>query len=311
MSKKNRPSAAQRRMNRIREAFDPAALKRICETPQRGFGAYADIHADLPPAVSWRGTAYDDNFYYHRDNGAPVLFVAHLDHVQADPTCSIVQTGDGPLALSGALDDRLGAYVGLELLPKLGVKVDVLLTTNEEMGASSARDFDTNKVYNWMIEFDRGGTDVVMYQYDNADTRSLVEATGTRVGLGSYSDIADLEHLGCAGFNWGVGYEDYHSARSHAWLNDTFKMVSRFMRFYRANAATHLPFEETPSRLGNGKWWDEEYDRLNRLSEADRGDDVADDGFDVCPMLGCGAELDSWRCCNTCGYGVLDKEDLG
>ena len=42
---------------------------------------------------------------------------------------------------SGALDDRLGAYIILDLLPKLGINVDVLLTVGEEQGRSTANFF--------------------------------------------------------------------------------------------------------------------------------------------------------------------------
>lgn len=273
MSKK---SSAQRRLERVREAFDPEALKRICV--QTDFSQYAP-KIDLPDTYHWRGGhATTDRFFYYRDTGAPVLAVAHLDHVQEDGTATIVDSKAGPLVLSGALDDRLGAYVILELLPKLGIQVDWLLTTNEEMGDSTAKDFTVDhKKYNWMIEFDRGGTDVVMYQYENRENRELVRASGADVGTGSYSDIADLEHLGCAGFNWGVGYYDYHSRRAHAWLEDTFRMVSKFMRFYAANASTHLPHvvEEWP--------W-------------------AEESTETC--TDCKSELDMMGRCWNCGNGV-------
>lgn len=274
MSRK--PNAHQRRMARIREAFCPDDLVRICELPQSDFDQYAH-RVDLPSRATWHGED-TEAFYFYRDTGAPILAVAHLDHVQDDGTCSVIETADGPLALSGALDDRLGAYVILELLPRLGMNVDWLLTTNEEMGASTAEEFDIDKRYNWMIEFDRGGTDVVMYQYETGEYAKLVEDTGARVGVGSYSDIADLDHLGCAGFNWGVGYYDYHSKRSHAWLDDTFKMVSRFMRFYAANASTLLPHYGSRTVV------------------------------DPCPR--CKSELDRWDCCRSCGFGWFELEGV-
>lgn len=328
MSKKrNKPSARERRLNRIRTAFDPTMLKRICEMPERGFGEYAARY-DLDSRRTWRGMTNDD-FYYYVDTGAPVLFVAHLDHVQADPTCTMSVTNDGWFAASGALDDRLGAYVGLELLPKLGIKADVLLTTGEESGCSTARDFFTRKEYNWIFEFDRGGTDVVMYQYETEDLCDLVEKSGARVGTGSYSDIADLDDLGVAGFNWGVGYYDYHSKRSHAWLEDTFKMVEHFMRFYRANAATrltHVPKaridwrSDLGHRYGNGYWWDDVPANNRGVSrdetepdvdgqELDGEDAYRDEDLDgeLCPA--CEAELDSWRGCWSCGYGIIDAQE--
>jgi Peptidase family M28 len=227
------PSHAEQ--DRVRSAFDPDMLSHICTTWD--FSPYATKY-DLPG---------DNRFYWYQDNGSDILAVAHLDTVQGDRSCQVIETAAGPLAVSGALDDRLGAYVILELLPLLGVTCDWLLTTDEEMGATTAREFAEDfegKDYNWIIEFDRGGTDVVMYQYETHEYCKLVEASGARVGIGSYSDISELDYLGCAAFNWGVGYQDYHSPRSHAWLNDTFKMVARFLRFYDANATTWLPHED-------------------------------------------------------------------
>ncbi len=132
------------------------------------------------------------------------------------------------------------------MLPKLGITCDWLLTTDEEIGQSTAEDFETEKAYNWTFQFDRAGTDVVMYDYETPDLVELVEKAGARVGQGSFSDICYLEHLGCAGFNWGVGYEDYHSPRSHAWLEDTFRMVARFAKFYNANKDEWMPYEPKP-----------------------------------------------------------------
>ena len=232
-NKRRQPSKAARR--RAKMAFDAETLIRICEMEPQEFGQYAD-RVDLE-STRWSR----DRFYYHRDNGSNILAVAHLDHVQDNRKTNVMDTGAGLLVASGVLDDRLGAYVILELLPKLGMTFDILLTTDEEQGASTADEFKPEKQYDWMIEFDRGGTDVVMYEYETQEYADLVEASGARMGQGSFSDIAVLEHLGCAGFNWGVGYRDYHSARGHAWLEDTFRMVARFEKFWKANGSTHLP----------------------------------------------------------------------
>jgi len=218
---------------RVRRSFDSSALIDICERSSDGFDTYGK-RTDL------EGT---DRFYYYADNGADILAIAHLDSVQSHRACNVTRTAAGLLATSGALDDRLGAYVILDLLPSLGITVDVLLTTDEEIGASTASDFDTDKQYDWMFQFDRGGTDVVMYEYETPELTDLVEDSGARVGVGSYSDICLLSHLGCSGFNWGVGYQDYHSPRSHAWLEDTFRMVSSFVRFHEANEGIFLPYD--------------------------------------------------------------------
>jgi hypothetical protein len=214
-------------------AFDEDALIRVCE--MHDFSEYAPRY-ELEP---WPDG--DERFFHYQDNGSDILAVAHLDHVQGDGTCHVINTPAGQLAVSGALDDRLGAYVILELLPRLGIKCDWLLTTDEEMGATTASAFDAPKDYNWIIEFDRGGTDVVMYDFETPELVDLVEEAGARVGIGSYSDICELEYLGCAAINWGVGYEDYHSPRAHAWLEDTFRMVEKFMRFHEVNADVFLP----------------------------------------------------------------------
>lgn len=232
-SKRKQPSKAAKQA--VRDAFDAARLIDICERDENDFAEFATRY-DLE---SWKGRS---RYFYFQDNGADILAVAHLDTVQDDRSCKVIDTAAGLLAVSGGLDDRLGAYVILDMLPKLGVNCDILLTIDEEVAQSTGAEFAPPKDYNWMIEFDRGGTDVVMYQYETSELGFLVEESGARMGDGSYSDIADLDHLGCAGFNWGVGYQDYHSERGHAWLEDTFRMVARFVKFYGANAEERFPY---------------------------------------------------------------------
>lgn len=254
-------------MHAVYAAFDPDMLATICTTWD--FTHYA-TKVDLDPAPR-----SSDRFYWYQDNGSPILAVAHLDSVQDDITCQVVDTAAGPLVVCPALDDRLGAYVILELLPSLGFQFDILLTTDEEIGRSTAEDFaedftaagKVRKQYNWIIEFDRGGTDVVMYDFETDPYVGLVEAAGAHVGMGSFSDICCLEDLGCAAFNWGVGYEDYHGPRAHAWLADTFRMVARFINFHAANAATHLPHQ--PSR-GLADWRDDDSPIIDMI-QADCG----------------------------------------
>ena len=230
---------AKTNLSRAEAAFDRAALARICVLPERKFAAAYGM-----ATVQVAQNAPDD-FYLFRDNGSSVLAVAHLDTVQLPNrrAARFIQTTAGPMVLSGALDDRLGAYIILELLPKLGITCDWLLTVGEETCASTARFFTPppGKKYDWMIEFDRGGTDVVMYQYDDEGTRLAVEAAGAMVGEGIFTDICFLEHLGVKGFNWGVGYRQYHSAKSHAYLDETIMMVSRFLQFHDIHAGTAMP----------------------------------------------------------------------
>lgn len=237
-----------RPFKRVRRNFDFDALKRVCEMHETEFtDAYGMTEVECEPD-RWG----DGDFYCFKDNGADVLFVGHLDTVvkHGQRTTRFLETDAGPVVHSGALDDRLGVYIGLELLPRLGLNNDWLLTTGEEGGNSTGQWFDTEahfldgKVYDWVIEFDRGGTDVVMYQYENWAMKALVEKSGARVGIGAYSDISYMEHLRVKMFNWGVGYQDYHSTRGHAYLWDTWKMVAHYLNFHAQNAGTR--FEHTP-----------------------------------------------------------------
>lgn len=274
------PSKAARK--RVREAFDGEVLADMCTTWD--FSSYA-TKVPLTPGRDGR-----ERFYWYQDNGSDILAVAHLDTVQDDRTCQITSTASGLLATSGALDDRLGVYVILDLLPKLGIVCDVLLTTDEEIAQSTAEAFEPSKDYNWMIQFDRGGTDVVMYQYETPELCKLVEASGAQVGVGSFSDICLLDHLGCAGFNWGVGYEEYHSTRSHAWLDDTFRMVARFVKFHQANAGTVFAVENDPHLPGQLCWDDD-----TMVADCGHMIDLSDDASYV------GIDGSSYIMCKDCG----------
>jgi hypothetical protein len=237
------------RVEQVMAAFDRDTLAHICTMDEEDFAAEYGMDTHSVPQLA------PEDFYHFKDNGSDILAVAHLDTVAPrwTRTCGFIDTADGEVVFSRSLDDRLGAYIILEMLPKLGINVDLLLTVGEEQGRSTARYFEPSKEYNWMIEFDRGGTDVVMYEYDDAETRDLVRQTGAHVGLGSFTDICYLDHLEIKGFNWGVGYEDYHGPRSHAFLDDTFEMVARFMRFHSTNKNTYLPHDTLA--VDRRPWW--------------------------------------------------------
>lgn len=252
---------------RVRRHFNQKDLKRVCEMHETEF---AEAYGTDIVTIAERKS---DNFYLYKDNGSNILAVAHLDTVMPHEarTANFVSTQAGPIIFSGALDDRLGAYTILELLPKLGLKFDILLTVGEESGRSTAKFFEAakEKEYLWMIEFDRGGTDVVMYQYDDHETRQLVSASGAKPNDGIFSDISYLEHLEIKGFNWGVGYRDYHGPRSHAYLEDYWMMIGHFLKFHEANKDNYLPHEEKQhwSRWGSGSsgggyssLWSSDYD---------------------------------------------------
>jgi hypothetical protein len=175
----------------------------------------------------------------HIDRGCKILGVAHLDTV-----LSATPHLENSLVMTPTLDDRLGVWVLLHLLPSLGFNdYDILLTDNEERGASTAADFCGKEYgYNWIFEFDRQGTDAVTYHYTDRPWLTALEETFT-LGQGSYSDIADLA-AGVCGVNVGVGYHRQHSYSCYANLQHTIAQTKLFVEFakrYYDAKFTHTP----------------------------------------------------------------------
>jgi hypothetical protein len=178
------------------------------------------------------------------DRGGDILAVAHLDIASYVERWQYrFKITKNNVVYSVALDDRLGAYLICDFLPRLGLNFDVLLTENEETGASTASDFVATKDYNWIFEFDRRGGDVVLYEYEDRDLETLLVHYGFRVGLGSFSDICYLEHLGVKAMNFGTGYYGEHSLSCHANLRITAQQIDRFAAFFRANQDQKLKHE--------------------------------------------------------------------
>lgn len=188
----------------------------------------------------------DGSNYYFKDNDSKILAVAHLDYVSHGKPDFVAYKYKGVnYVQSETLDDRLGVYIITEILPSLGVNVDILLTTDEEVGNSTAILFETDKKYNWIMSFDRHGTDVVAYDYKDPDLSNLLfNATGKKFEWGSFSDIVYLEHLGVKGINWGAGYHNEHTESCWASEREIIIGVNNFMKFYRSYKDTRLEHHE-------------------------------------------------------------------
>jgi len=156
------------------------------------------------------------------------------------------------LIYSPQLDDRLGVYTILDLMPSLGVKMDALLTDDEEIGRSTASLFATDKQYNWIVEFDRRGTGAVMYEYD-FPCHDYFD-----IERGTFSDICELEHLGCQGINIGVAYHKEHTTRCHMVLEDYAEQMVRFQTMWTDLHKTKM--EHEPLCYDNGGWYDDKHD---------------------------------------------------
>ncbi len=169
------------------------------------------------------------------DNGGDVLFVAHLDTVLPP---KIKKCTKKRLWATG-LDDRLGCLLAYELGAKLCA--DILLTDDEEKCVSTAQHHMT-KNYNWTVEFDRVGDDVVTYGIDSHDFRmALTECWD--IGIGSYSDIVDLPTLTCC-FNLGIGYECAHSKDSYVDFRILRQQLRKFEWFYEKHHDTKFMADE-------------------------------------------------------------------
>jgi len=232
---------------RPRIKFDLGMMKAICLADFDSFEHYGELYE----------TKQKEKFFY-KDNGAKVLFVAHLDSVAKEKHFGVASLTGEKVVYNAQLDDRLGAYVGLSLLPSLGIECDFLLTDGEETGRSTAKYFypEDGKEYNWIFSFDRTGTDVVMYDYEAPEYTRLLRESTFKVGIGSFSDICHLTHLGVAGFNFGVGYQDYHSARAHVFLSDLEHMIQNFLHFYTEHSETKMPHDPSKKyRTGGSSYF--------------------------------------------------------
>lgn len=193
------------------------------------------------------------------DNGSDILGVAHLDATGTYPHFTHVQIG-GPQGhewvFSRWLDDRLGVFLLLDVLPRFA-NFDMLLTTGEETGQSSARFFKPpeGRQYRWMFEPDRMGDDVVHYQYNTPQLLAALRQAGfSGLSHGSFTDICHLEHLGVCGFNFGIGYTDNHSDWSRANLSQTLQQSARFLRFYETNQTVDFPWAPKPVAATTYGW---------------------------------------------------------
>ena len=221
--------------------FDPELLTKICCMDEKEFEQYGK---KVQPEKNGP--------YYFKDNGSNVLAVAHLDSVCTVKYGHYMNHPAGGVFFSPTLDDRLGVYTILHLLPAMGIKCDWLLTTGEEKGLSSAEHFKTDKKYNWMFSFDRGGDDVVLYRYDTKKLCDLLRKYEFTPAIGMNSDINYMGHLGISGMNFGVGYYKYHDIDAYAKITEDYiPQVTKFCKFYYDQRNHAMPWEPKIFSLPN------------------------------------------------------------
>ena len=188
----------------------------------------------------------DRNQYYYKDNGSDILSVAHLDTVCR--LTGITSMHEKRVCATG-LDDRLGAYAVMELLPSLGVKADIVLTDGEESGRSTMKLFKSPRPYKWAFEFDRAETDVVTYGRETPEFKAALKPFFKDINHGAFSDVAVLDSKCCV-VNVGTGLDQMSGHSEHSWFNpeDFIAQTKAFLKFYAAAKETEFPCETPTGR---------------------------------------------------------------
>lgn len=283
-------------------------LKQRCLAEKHTFLEIKDASkiGNLPDCVSHQVDLEEtpDGLLIHIDNGGDVLGVAHLDTVIPTKLWPRNPLPYKPpyrrrrkKVYSPQLDDRLGVWILLDLLPTLSsIQYDILLTDSEELGQSTAKYFKPDKQYNWIFEFDRAGTDTVLYDYEGEGWIDVCEHYMGDIGIGSFTDICKLEFLGIKGLNMGCGYHRQHTIDCFADLRDTYVQCLRFIRMLENENQTR--YEHTPlpkqeyayPRLDVSYYWERESERAERCEVCLA--ELSDNWF-YCPW--CGSKVSLWE----------------
>ena len=181
------------------------------------------------------------------DNGGDTLGVGHLDWVLFNKKPKLeTKYRNVFIDKTPQLDDRLGVWVLLHMLKEFNCNADILLTDSEENHETTAQYFseNNNKQYNWMFEFDRQGPGAVMYDYEEREHMELLRSYGYKTEYGSFTDICELEDLGCKGFNLGVGYHRQHTNECYANIGETFESLRKFAELWKDWHEMHLEHTE-------------------------------------------------------------------
>ena len=187
-------------------------------------------------------------------NESPLL-ICHADTVLASR--AYLYSAKTSVVTSSELDDRLGIAVLLAIIQSSGMDClhlsdcAMLITDNEEMGQSTSALFAADCKQNperfgspnWLLNFDRRGSDSVCYGYENDTLSSLLRHCGHTIGQGTCSDISRMESLGVSGVNIGVGYQNEHSLKCFVYLRDTLQSIIRAECF--CSQFRHIRFEFT------------------------------------------------------------------
>jgi hypothetical protein len=201
----------------------------------------------------------------YQDNGANILGVGHIDTVEdhrSANTEATIAAHETAMKLARfqqtgpQLDDRLGVWALLSVLPE-HMKFDMLLTDNEEIGMSTALDFEPpgGKRYNWIFELDRRGDGCVLYQYGSKKWNRELQQAGLRIDKGSFSDIGYLDHLGVQAVNIGIGYDHEHTLACDWDVDVTRSQLQKLVNFYSRNKDKRYAYSRHRSNFVGTRSW--------------------------------------------------------
>ena len=199
-------------------------------------------HQPLPAISNFGPYRFKNTGYWFPKDNEPVapttIPKGELEVLSEDWVAEKAAKLSGPV-----VDDRLGCALALGCTSW----ADVLFTDCEEDGESTAAFFQAPRAYNWIIGFDRRGTDVVTYDYKDKDWLSALESQFT-IGHGSFSDIGYLEKLGTACVNMGIGYYNEHTTNAFWKPQETEEQLNRLYAFWSKHSETqfnHVPPKPT------------------------------------------------------------------
>lgn len=175
----------------------------------------------------------------------PIMLLAHLDTVHAEPVKEIFISEDGniltsPQGIGG--DDRCGVYA-LEKIYKASKKKPYLLfTTDEEIGGVGANHFGTEfragflpaelSELKLLIEIDRrGSNDAVYYDCHNPAFENYISSKGFKTAWGSFSDISIIAPiLGVAAVNLSSGYYQPHTLQEFINVSELESVIQKVLQ---------------------------------------------------------------------------------
>ncbi len=234
---------------------DVRELRKCCLADDNGF----DHLGTVIPNSNGNNNVFIKNQF---GNDAPVLAIAHIDTAvfgEADRN-KFLYSKEKQMVVCGSLDDRLGIWALTQKLPKfIGHRgYDILLTTGEESGRSSAKDFSVEaEKYNWIFELDRRGCDAVHYGFTSKPWLTALTDYGWDMSEGSFSDISMLEHGTVSAVNFGIGYNNAHSENCYAFMEQVTTQLMRVAAFYRMYDGSR--FKHTYKAPSPTKWNDDYY----------------------------------------------------